>query len=222
MGSLGSKKKAQTRVPAGTSNVQNGHGGSRQHVIAISTRPVVRDESSLVARAQAGDRIAFETLVAPRIGRLLRLTGSILANEADASDAVQEACLRAWRDLPRLREADRFEAWLWQIAVNACRTALRSRRRSHVREIAIDQMPLGFDPPQSGRPFDDQLLQTDLVRRAFRRLDPDKRAILVLHHIDERSVTDIAELYAIPTGTVKWRLFSARKALHRALEVEAR
>ena len=161
-------------------------------------------------------------LVAPRIGRLLRLTGSILANEADASDAVQDACLRAWRELPRLRDADRFEAWLWQIAVNACRTALRSRRRSQVREIAIDEMPLGFDLPQSGRPFDDQLSQTDLVGRAFRRLDPDKRAILVLHHIDDRSVIDIAELYAIPTGTVKWRLYSARKAFQRALEVEAR
>ena len=191
-------------------------------MIAISTRPVVRDETSLVARAQAGDRAAFEILVAPRIGRLLRLTGSILANEADASDAVQEACLRAWRELPRLRDADRFEAWLWQIAVNACRTALRSRRRSQVREIAIDEMPLGFDLRQSGRAFDDQLSQTDLVGRAFRRLDPDKRAILVLHHIDDRSVNDIAELYAIPTGTVKWRLHSARKAFQRALEVEAR
>ena len=191
-------------------------------MIAISTRPVVRDETSLVALAQVGDRAAFEMLVAPRIGRLLRLTGSILANEADASDAVQEACLRAWRELPRLRDADRFEAWLWQIAVNACRTALRSRRRSQVREIAIDEMPPTFDLRQSGRPFDDQLSQADLVGRAFRRLDPDKRSILVLHHIDDRSVTDIAELYAIPTGTVKWRLYSARKALQRALEVEAR
>jgi len=193
-----------------------------QHVIAISTRPVVRDETSLVALAQVGDRAAFEMLVAPRIGRLLRLTGSILANEADASDAVQEACLRAWRELPRLRDADRFEAWLWQIAVNACRTALRSRRRSQVREIAIDEMPPTFDLRQSVRPFDDQLSQADRVGRAFRRLDPDKRSILVLHHIDDRSVTDIAELYAIPTGTVKWRLYSARKALQRALEVEAR
>ena len=191
-------------------------------MVAISTRPAVREEASLVARAQNGDRIAFEILIAPRLGRLLRLTGSILANEADASDAVQEACLRAWQELPRLRDADSFEAWLWRIAVNACRTALRGRRRSQVREIAIEQMPLGFDPPHSARALDDSLSQSDVVERAFRRLDPDKRAILVLHHIDERSVVDIAELYSIPTGTAKWRLFSARKAFDRALEVKSR
>ena len=194
----------------------------QQNVVAISSRPVAREEASLVARAQHGDRVAFEILVAPRLGRLLRLTGSILANEADASDAVQEACLRAWEELPRLRDADAFEAWLWRIAVNACRTALRGRRRSQVREIAIEQMPPGFDPPHSARALDDRLSQADLVERAFRRLDPDKRAILVLHHIDKRSVTDIAELYSIPTGTAKWRLFSARKAFDRALEVESR
>ena len=152
---------------------------------------------------------------------------------ADASDAVQEACLRAWEELPRLRDADAFEAWLWRIAVNACRTALRGRRRSQVREIAIEQMPPGFDPPHWARALDDRLSQADLVERAFRRLDPDKRAILVLqqpladgvallHHIDDRAVTDIAELYSIPTGTAKWRLFSARKAFDRALEVESR
>ena len=77
-------------------------------------------ESTLVARAQAGDRDAFEELVIPRLDRLLRLAMSILSNDSDASDAVQEACLRAWREVPRLREPDRFEAWLWRIAINGC------------------------------------------------------------------------------------------------------
>ena len=191
-------------------------------MIVTAAPSVIGVESGLVARAQQGDRAAFEALVVPRLGRMLRLTGSILANEADASDAVQDACLRAWRELPRLRDADRFEAWLWQIAVNACRSALRTRRRVRVREVAVDQMPAGFELPNRSQAFDESVSEGDLVRRAFSRLDPDKRAILVLHHVEERSITDIAQLLAIPEGTAKWRLFSARRALDRALEVERR
>ena len=142
-------------------------------MIVTAATSVIGVESGLVARAQQGDRAAFEALVVPRLGRLLRLTGSILANDADASDAVQDACLRAWHELPRLRDADRFEAWLWQIAVNACRSALRTRRRVRIREVAVDQMPAGFDPPNRSQAFDDSISEGDLVRRAFSRLDPD-------------------------------------------------
>ena len=191
-------------------------------MIATAAQTVTLTESGLVTLAQQGDRAAFETLIRPRLGRLLRLTGSILSNDGDASDAVQDTCLRAWRELPRLREEDRFEAWLWQIAVNACRSALRTRRRVNVREVAVDAMPAGFDLPSRSPAFDESVSEVDLVRRAFRRLDPDKRAILVLHHVEERSISDIALLLAIPEGTAKWRLFSARRALDRALEVERR
>ena len=191
-------------------------------MIVTAAQVVDRSESGLVTLAQQGDRAAFETLIRPRLGRLLRLTASILSNDGDASDAVQDTCLRAWRELPRLREQDRFEAWLWQIAVNACRSALRTRRRVNVREVAMDQMPVGFDLPSRSRAFDVSVSEIDIVQRAFRRLDPDKRAILVLHHVEERSVTDIARLLSIPDGTAKWRLFSARRALDRALEVERR
>lgn len=175
---------------------------------------------ALVARAQAGDPAAYERLVGPRLERLLRLAYSILASEADARDAVQESCLRAWRELPRLREPERFEAWLWQIVINACRSALRSRRRISVREIAVDALASGSEPIGPGRSFAEALGVSDAIRQAFRRLDPDKRAILVLHHVEERSIADIAALLAIPEGTAKWRLYAARQALERALEVE--
>jgi RNA polymerase sigma-70 factor (ECF subfamily) len=184
--------------------------------------PVDSGESALVARAQRGDARAFESLVAPRLDRLLRLTGSIVSNDADASDAVQEACLHAWRHLPRLREPDRFEAWLWRIAINTCRSALRSRRRTAVREIAVETMPDGFDPPDPARALVDAHSDRDLIRRAFRHLDPDKRTILVLHHVEDRPVADIAAVLGIPEGTAKYRLFAARKSLQAALEDERR
>jgi RNA polymerase sigma-70 factor (ECF subfamily) len=191
-------------------------------VVAPAMATAGSSEAALVARAQGGDQAAFEALVAPRIDRLLRLADSIVSNDADASDAVQEACLHAWRELPRLREADRFEAWLWRIAINACRSALRTRRRMNVREVAVDTMPAGFDLPEPGRGVGEDMSAIDVVQRAFRRMDADKRAILVLHHVEERSIAEIAVLLGIPEGTAKWRLFAARQALERALEVERR
>jgi RNA polymerase sigma-70 factor (ECF subfamily) len=197
-------------------------GGFVAQSIAINPAIAGFSENALVARAQAGDAQAFEALITPRLDRLLRLAFSIVSSDADASDAVQEACLHAWRELPRLRETDRFEAWLWRIAINACRSSLRTRRRTTVREIAVDAMPVGHDLIHPGRPLGDDLSEIDLVQRAFRRLDPDKRTILVLHHVEGRSVVDIAALLSIPEGTAKWRLFSARQRLERALEAERR
>lgn len=191
-------------------------------VTAIATATASSIETALVARAQRGDQAAFEALVEPRIDRLLRLADSIVSNDADASDAVQETCLQAWRQISRLRDADRFEAWLWQIAINACRSALRTRRRVILREVAVETMPIGFDLPAPGRGVGDDLSAIDVVQRAFRRLDADKRAILVLHHVEERSIAEIGALLGIPEGTAKWRLFAARQALERALEVERR
>jgi RNA polymerase sigma-70 factor (ECF subfamily) len=197
-------------------------GGFVAQVIASGAIPAGSGEAALVARAQTGDQVAFEALLAPRVDRLLRLTWSIVANDADASDAVQEACLRAWRELPRLREPAKFEAWLWQIAINACLTALRRRRRTAVREIAVESMPAGFDPPAAGRSLGDAQSDQDVVRRAFHRLDADERTILVLHHVEDRPISDIAGLLSIPEGTAKWRLHAARNALKAALEAERR
>ena len=176
----------------------------------------------LVKRAQAGDRVAFEALIEDRVWRLLRLATSILLHDADARDAVQESCLRAWIELPKLRDRDQFEAWLWRIVINACRSSLRRRGRASIREIAIDEDTGGgqFTDPTPG--IAEAASEIDLVRRAFRRLDPDRRTLLILHHVEERSVANIAEVLAIPEGTAKWRLHAARRALARALEVERR
>ena len=76
--------------------------------------------------------------------------------------------------------------------------------------------PAVGDPPWAG------VCKADSIRRAFARLDPDKRTILVLHRVDGRSVADIADVLAIPRGTAMWRLHNARRALERALEVEER
>jgi len=100
--------------------------------------------------------------------------------------------------------------------------ALRHRRVVRVREIDVSDPP---EPRAGGREtpaLDEGIASVDLVRRALGHLDADKRAILVLHHVEERPVAEIAAALGIPAGTVKWRLHAARAALEKALEEESR
>jgi RNA polymerase sigma-70 factor (ECF subfamily) len=144
-----------------------------------------------------------------------RLTHAIVNDPADAADAAQEAFVAAWRQLPRLKDPDRFDAWLQRIAVNAARMSLRARGRRRVREIAASAMAVAArtavaDP--GGTTDDGARLAT-----ALDHLSADQRTILALHHLDGRSVAEIADVLGIPAGTVKSRLFTARRALDAAL-----
>lgn len=170
-------------------------------------------EAGLIGRAARGDADAFGELMEHRLDRLLRTACAILGSEADARDALQDACLSAWRELPRLRDVDRLDAWLNRVVLNACR--MRLRQRSRMREIPILPIhdasgPTGLDPAA-----DDGIEDID---RAFSRLKADDRAILVLHHLEHQTLPVIAASLGIPVGTLKWRLYAARTALARALE----
>jgi RNA polymerase sigma-70 factor, ECF subfamily len=172
----------------------------------------VADES-VVQKAAHGDHAAFESLLTSRIDGLFRTACAILGNEADARDAVQDACVSAWLELPRLRDVERFDAWLGRVLVNACR--MRLRHLGRVREI-----PMAPEHDRPSAPGDDPAQHEDAeaVSRAFGRLKPDDRAILVLHHLEHRPVRQIASAVGVPVGTLKWRLHAARAALARALE----
>jgi RNA polymerase sigma-70 factor (ECF subfamily) len=184
-------------------------------------------DAGLLERAARGDVEAFDALLRPRLDRLFRIAVAILRSEADARDAVQEGCVHAWRALPRLREPVRFDAWLTQIVVNDCRSVLRRHRRSRAREIHFDNLPsVGNDPAAGGLlvadPATDDVAEVEAVRQAFGRLDPASRSLLVLHYVDGRPLREIGPLIGSPVGTVKWRLWRARRALARALDGERR
>ena len=181
---------------------------------------------ALVLRARTGDASAFELLVSSRIDRCYRLAWSILLNDADAADATQDALVSAWKQLPRLRDSAAFDSWLNRIVANAALMARRHRVR--LREVSVrpayadDETPQP-EPPQDPRartPMDD-VVDNDAIARAFDRLRPHERIILVLHHVEERPVAEIARSLGIPVGTAKWRLHAARNALEKAMEAEA-
>jgi RNA polymerase sigma-70 factor, ECF subfamily len=187
-----------------------------ERLTATAPTITVEPASDLVRRAASGDAIAFERLVTDRADRAFRIARAILGNDSDARDATQDAFVSAWRQLPRLRDPETFDAWLRRIVVNACRAELRGRRR--VREISLEGTRL--DRPATEPPFPDRLGDTDLLARAFERLDADKRTILVLHHLDHQPVAALADALGVPVGTAKWRLSEARAALQRALVAE--
>lgn len=177
--------------------------------------------ASLVTRAQAGDQIAFTRLIDERHQQLYRTAWAILRNDEDALDATQDTCLGAWRELPRLRDPARFDAWLMRSLVNRCRTALRSRKRVSVREIHLEPSP-GLEMPSADRDIGESLAISEAIRRAFARLSAQDRTYLVLHYVEHRSIAEIAAIFDAPEGTVKWRLSEARRALENRLAREDR
>lgn len=195
-------------------------GGART---AVRGLPSGAGMAGLVERARRGDEPAFEALVAPRIEPSFRRAFAILGNDSDARDAIQDALLDAWQGIHALRQADRFDAWLGRIVLNACRAVGRRRGRSRVREIQLDVVDDALPAECSAEGgLENQDAGLDELERAFERLPVSQRAILVLHHLEHRSVGEIAAALGIPAGTVMWRLHRARTALAHALEEERR
>jgi RNA polymerase sigma-70 factor (ECF subfamily) len=180
-------------------------------------------EGALIVRARSGDRDAFEALIDSRLEPTFRTALAILGNEEDARDATQDVFVRAWRSFPELRDVERFPAWFGRIVVNTCRSAIGRRGRRRVREIQVASLPDGGENLTSpGAGHDARTADLDLLERALDRISPADRTLLALHHHEHLPLEEIGALLGVPAKTVKSRLFSARRSLEQALEVEAR
>jgi RNA polymerase sigma-70 factor (ECF subfamily) len=173
-------------------------------------------DRDLVEAARSGDQDAYVDLIRVRSDRLFGIAQRILRDIDRAEDALQDALVIAWRDLPGLRDPDRFDAWLQRVLINVC-LAEATRERRRVANLRV----LPVEGPQA----EDELLSIgdrDLLERGFRRLPPDQRAILVLHHYLGYAPSEIAETLGIPSGTARSRLHHAHRAMRAALAADAR
>ncbi len=161
------------------------------------------DQRGLVVRARGGDHDAFTALVDLAIARLDSAARLILRDPELARDAVQEALIRAWRDLPGLRDPDRFDAWLHRLTVNSCLDLARRRRR-RVIEVELEQI----DMPSSSD-FAGGVADRELLGRALQRLSPPHRAVIVLHYYLGMPLSEVAGAMGIPLGTAQSRLYYA-------------
>lgn len=162
-----------------------------------------------IVRDRAFDPVFAASLEA-ELAMAYRLAGYLLADSAEAQDAVQEASVRAWRGWPRLREQEKFHAWFSQILVNVCRTRLS--QRSKRRTLDIEDVDL-----ESGDPFRASLAR-DAIGRALSCLSKELRMVVVLRYWGELSLAEIADRLKIPVGTVKSRHHAALQAMRRRID----
>ena len=171
---------------------------------------------ALVEAARSGDEEAFASIARGSADRLFVVAHRILRDVGRAEDAVQQALVTAWRDLPALRETERFEAWLYRILVNACYAEARRASRWTARIVTLP-----VDGPATRDTTQDVVIR-DALDRGFGRLPSEQRAAFVLHHYLGWSVAEIAENLGVPTETIRSRLRYATSTLRAALDADAR
>ena len=155
-------------------------------------------------------------LVRGHIARLDAAARLILREPDRAEDAVQDALVRAWRDLPTLRDPDRFDAWLHRLLVHSCMDEARrsQRHRTSIAWSAAHE-PVAIDTSGS-------ILDRDQLDRGFRRLSPEDRALIVLHHYLDLPLPEVAAIAGVPLGTAKSRLHRALERMRASLDADAR
>ena len=169
------------------------------------------DQRGLIERAREGDHDAFTELLDVRLARLDAAARLIVRDAELARDAVQEAMIRAWRDLPGLREPDRFDAWLHRLLVNACLDLIRRRKR---RVVEVPILPIDHAAPHD---VASSLADRQVIDEALARLDPGHRAVVAMHYLLGVSQPEIAQALGIPRGTVKSRLHYALAAMRTSM-----
>jgi len=178
-----------------------------------STAAIMRQD--LVERARQGDREAFGRLAAGEVDRLHAIARLLVRDPHLAEDAVQEALVRCWRQLPSLRDVERFDGWLYRILVRTAGDELRRRRRHETSVKVVHLEPAVADGVHD-------LADRDQLDGAFRQLSIDHRAVVVLHHYVGLPLPEVAAALGIPPGTAKSRHHYAMSALRAALEADAR
>ena len=169
------------------------------------------DQRDLVDRAKRGDHDAFALLVGGSIARLDAAARLILRDPELARDAVQEGFIRAWRSLPALRDPDRFDAWLRQLVVHSCIDITRRRRR---RVVEVELSPIHGPSTADATAV---IADREVLDHALRGLDPEWRAVVVLHYFMGLPLPEVAASLRIPLGTAKSRLHRSLAAMRVAI-----
>jgi RNA polymerase sigma-70 factor (ECF subfamily) len=172
-------------------------------------------QAELVDRARRGDREAFGVLAAGAVDRLYGIARLVLRDTELAEDATQEALVRAWRDLPTLRDVERFDAWLYRLIVRSCADIGRHRRRWRAEVALLPTEPAEADGVAA-------LADRDLIERGLRRLTVPQQTILVLTYYVGMTPSEAADALQIPVGTAKSRLHYAIEALRVAIAADER
>ena len=176
-------------------------------------------EAQIVQRVLQGDVNAFEKLVLEYEKSVYAITQRMTGNAEDAADMTQETFIKAYNSLSSFRGDSKFSVWLYRIATNVCLDFLRSRSRKPTVSLSVEdddgeEVELDIaDESQSPERLLERGLTRDAVRRGLNALSPEYRQILLLREIQGLSYEEIADVLSLEVGTVKSRIFRARKRL---------
>lgn len=170
------------------------------------------DDEQLVAAAQAGDLDAFETLVRRHTRVVWAHAMRFFGEPASAEDVVQEVFIKVYRSLDTFGERARFTTWLYRITRNTCLDMVRSRKR---RPVLLDPL----DAPAAPGDLADEVALSTSVESAMAALPPEDRDALSAVALYGLSYAEAAEVLGVPTGTVKSRVFRARRSIAATLQI---
>lgn len=160
-----------------------------------------------IIRAINGDKAAFSQIIKGKENKLYRISRSVLRNDADCADAIQEALLRAWLKLPELRDYQLFEHWLVRIVLRECYRITKKRKFDSINY-------------ENAATYKENVDDKIAIQDAIYSLDVKKRVTFILHYIEGYKVYEIAHIMNIPEGTVKSRLMRARNEMRSLLKEE--
>jgi RNA polymerase sigma-70 factor (ECF subfamily) len=181
-------------------------------------------DRQLVARAQRGDKRAFELLVEKYQRKLARLLSRFIRDPAEVEDVTQEAFIKAYRALPAFRGDSAFYTWLYRIGINTAKNYLMAmgRRAPTSTEVEADEAE-GFEEGEQLRDIntpESVLLSNEIaetVNSTIEKLPEELRTAIQLREIEGMSYEDIARVMDCPIGTVRSRIFRAREAIAEQL-----
>lgn len=182
---------------------------------------VEQHDAELVRQTLCGNTAAYNRLVLRYQRQVYNLAYRMLGNAEDAGDLVQDTFLRAYGALASFRQDASFLTWLYKIASNLCIDQLRSRKAKGALSLNVE-LEEGREPaadPRSSAPEDAAVRDAvqDVVHRAILNLPERYRVVIVMRHLQDMSVDEIARTLNLPTGTVKTHLFRAREMLRERL-----
>ena len=175
----------------------------------------VDPDFQLVKRCQDGDISAFDELARRHKDRIYRLVYRMLRDVDSVNDAAQDIFVRAYGRIGDFQHRSSFSTWLTRIAVNYCINHLKKEKRTRFFPAGIFS---GGNLPDEPHAVVERTEKCEKVHQAINSLSPKRKAIIILHYFEDNSCEEIAGILNCSTGTVKSRLFYARKELKKRLE----
>jgi RNA polymerase sigma-70 factor (ECF subfamily) len=178
-----------------------------------------QDDTDLVKASQHGDQLAFALLVQRHQQRVFALSVRLLQDPEEANEATQEAFLAAWQGLPAFRGDALFSSWLYRIAYHCCMRVLDLRKREHLlhKEMLAQQTRSDLGKEQQALENIERHDQQVILQKNLERLPPKYHMVLRLRYVQDRTYEEMADILAMPLGTIKTHLFRAKRLLKERL-----